>query len=97
MPMYYQMVEDTVNNMERLDIKNACKKMTTPHLVIHGSDDKVVDVDDAKNLNQWNSSSKLHIINHTGHTFDVAHPFQEEHLPEPAVDVLSQTISFLKK
>ena len=48
MPMYYQFYENCILNKNKLSIENSIKKNTKPHLIIHGSEDSTVSVDDAK-------------------------------------------------
>ena len=97
MPMYYQIVEDTLKNRERFDIELAANSISIPHLIIHGTDDMAVPVTDAHKLNAWNNKSDLHIINGANHTFGVAHPHHEEQLPDHVVEVLAKTIEFFQK
>ncbi|TXB67058.1 prolyl oligopeptidase family serine peptidase [Vicingus serpentipes] len=96
MPMYYQFVEDTLNNKERLTIENAARKIDFPHLIIHGTNDKAVDVTEAHNLAKWNSNAELFIIEDADHVFGASHPFIESGFPADVKLVLEKTIQFFK-
>jgi len=62
MPMYYQFYENCILNKQRLSIEKSIKRQTKPHLVIHGSEDPTVPVDDALEMKNWNNDIKLEII-----------------------------------
>lgn len=96
MPIYYQFIENLEGNKERLDIENAVKKCEIPMLVVHGENDPVVKLAEAKNIVQWNPKALLFVVENTAHTFDTKHPWEENKLPEAFKLVLSQTINFLK-
>lgn len=97
MPMYYQIAEDTLNNRERFSIEQAANKISIPHLILHGTDDFTVPIVDAQNINTWNKSSELIIIDNANHSFGAIHPYLEEQLPGHVELVLEKTIQFLKK
>jgi len=95
MPMYYQIAEDTLNNIERFSIEKAANQLSTPHLIVHGTDDKTVPVEEAKLIDTWNKSAKLHIIDDANHSFGAVHPHTGEELPADVQQVLDKTIKFL--
>lgn len=97
MPMYYQFVEDMMRNKERFDIEWAEKNLKIPHLIIHGNLDEAVNVNEAYDLNKWNSNATLYLIEGANHTFGAKHPFHDEVFPEDVVKVLTKTIEFLKE
>jgi len=97
MPMYYQFAEDTLKNKDRLNILNAEKNLKIPHLIIHGTKDEAVNVNEAKMLHQANSKSKLELILDANHTFGAKHPFVENEFPLHFNQVFQKTLSFLKQ
>ncbi|MCW8991526.1 MAG: alpha/beta hydrolase fold domain-containing protein [Flavobacteriales bacterium] len=97
MPMYYSFVEDLLNNRVSYKIENAIKKTNQPHLIIHGDNDLTVNVEEAKQLNEWNKNADLKIITGANHTFDISHPHKEEQLSEAAKKVLTYSLAFIKK
>ena len=97
MPHFYQFYEDFVENQDRLDIKEATKKLTIPHLIIHGDADTSVKIDEAEALKNWNPSAYYEIISGADHVFNVKHPWQEENMSENLIAVVEKSIDFLKK
>jgi pimeloyl-ACP methyl ester carboxylesterase len=96
MPMYYQFVENTLNNKDRLSIERAAQGIDFPHLIIHGTNDKAVDVAEAHDLANWNTNAELFIIEDADHVFGASHPFNESEFPDDVKLVLEQTIRFFK-
>ncbi|NNC69848.1 MAG: alpha/beta fold hydrolase [Flavobacteriaceae bacterium] len=97
MPHYFQFYEDFIANKERLNIQKAVKKITIPHLIIHGTDDAAVPVQEAKNLHAWNPNSELYLLNGASHTFGSKHPWFANSLTFHLQKVMEKTIRFLEK
>ena len=95
MPHYIQFYDNFLENKERLSIKLACKKLNNNHLIIHGTEDSTVSLDEAKALHKWNPSSELYIIDGATHTFNCQHPFNKEMLPKALNEVVNKTIKFI--
>ena len=95
MPMYYNFVEVLYANKERLNIRNACEKLTIPQLIIHGSADEVVSFVDGEKMQSWNKNSILFNIEFAGHTFGGKHPFEDSELPDHSKIMLEKTTQFL--
>ncbi|PTX60582.1 dienelactone hydrolase family protein [Kordia periserrulae] len=96
MPHYYQFFEDFQENTIRLNIERAAKKLQIPHLIIHGTTDVAVSLEEAKNLHQWNPKSTLHLIENANHVFGARHPWKETALPTDLAEVVQTTIEFIK-
>ena len=96
MPMYYQFYENCLANYERLNIQNAISYMKIPHLHIHGDDDHTVLIDEAYNLQKWNSRVNLYIIKDANHVFNAFHPYNLMDFPNTLKIAIDKTISFLK-
>ena len=96
MPMYYQIAEDTLNNIERFSIKNAATNLSIPHLIIHGTEDKTVLEEEAKAINEWNKDAEILIIEDANHSFGAVHPYLEDELPQDVQVVLEKTIQFIQ-
>ncbi|MBX7044915.1 MAG: alpha/beta hydrolase [Ignavibacteria bacterium] len=77
MRMDLSLLEDIETNKVRLDIQKAMRKIKVPTLIIHGDQDLSVDYSHADTL--FNKSdkekTKYKLIEKTGHTFGVVHPF----------------------
>lgn len=95
MPMYYNFVEVLYANKERLNIRNACEKLTIPQLIIHGSADEAVSFVEGEKMQSWNKNSILFNIEFAGHTFGGKHPFDDSELPDHSKIMLEKTIQFL--
>ncbi len=96
MPLYYQLAEDTLANLDRFNIEKAANKLATPHLIIHGTADEAVSVNEGKKINGWNTNSELYIIDGSGHTFGANHPYELVKFPDEIQLVLDKTLNFLK-
>ena len=78
-----------------LDLEAAAARYTAPWLIVHGSDDEAVAVDDAHRLAAASNDAKLHIIEGAGHTFGARHPFVG---PTPdLVRVMNATQTWLRQ
>jgi len=96
MPHYFQFYEDFINNEKRLTIKRAASNLNIPHLIVHGSNDTSVLVDEAKALHKWNPNSKLAIIENANHVFEVSHPWEKDILPLEFKEAIQAMIDFAK-
>jgi len=96
MPLYYQFYEDCINNISRINIENACKGLTIPHLAIHGSDDPTVLISDVYDFQKWNSNTIIHKVDDANHVFGVSHPFNDKYFPPHFNEVLDKTFNFLE-
>ena len=97
MPMYYQFYENCIANRDRIIIKRAVESIQIPQLIVHGSDDETVKIDEAKNLNTWNSKSQLYIIDGANHVLGGFHPYDLDRFPAHLKEAVDVTIDFLKK
>ena len=97
MPHNFQYYLDFRNNQERLDIKEACYRLTCPHLVFHGASDEAVHLTEAMRLHKWSRGSELVILDDTGHTFGGRHPWHADTLPEALKEVCQRTSDFFYK
>ena len=94
MPHFYQFFEDFEQNKERLDIKRATSDLKIPHLIIHGSIDSSVSIDEAINLHNWNPKSKLVIIEDADHVFNSKHPWGKKEMPLQLKQVIKAITEF---
>ena len=96
MPLFYQFYEDCITNKKRIDIENACRNLTIPHLAIHGTEDPTVDIKDVNDFKNWNPKTIVHKIKDANHVFGVSHPFNEKSFPSHFIKVLEKTFEFLE-
>jgi len=95
MPLYYQFYENFEQNKKRLHIENAVNNFKIPYLIIHGTHDTTVSLEEAKNLHSWNSKSKLHLLEEANHTFGATHPWEETALPTHLQNAVDKSIVFV--
>ena len=96
MPLNYQLVDDFIENQERLDIPTASLKVNCPWLICHGTNDETVDVQMAYDLNSRNNNSELLIINGTTHTFGGGHPYNSNRILKPSRLLIRKTRDFFQ-
>lgn len=88
-------LDDVVQNREALDIRAACRRLSTPTLLVHGTRDESVPFEEAHALEAAlrPGVGRLVAIEGAGHTFGAVHPFAgtTPHLER----VLSETTGFL--
>ena len=95
MPHNIQFYEDFIDNESKLDIKKACLESDKKVLIIHGTNDQAVSIEEGMNLNTWLESSFLVTIKNGNHTFSSKHPWEEHSLPNDLQQVVSETTSWL--
>ena len=97
MPHFFQFYLDFKKNENKYNIESAVSKLNIPYLVIHGDNDKAVDVNEAYDLASWNKKNNLHIVNGAGHTFGSKHPWESDKLPDELHQVVYKSIEFISQ
>jgi uncharacterized protein len=97
MPLNYSLYEDYIANRDKFDIQSAIKNLKIPFMVVHGTEDESVPMEQALEMKRWNQSIKLELIPNGTHTFGVKHPHTAPHLPFDMQVVVEKTSEFLKK
>lgn len=95
MPLYYQLHEDYLNNVNLLDIEQAIKSLDIPLLICHGSNDEAVPIAHATLLHQWQPNSTIFTLE-TDHVFGRKHPWPETSIPLNCQLIVDESIDFLK-
>lgn len=96
LPMYRQFYDDLLKNAERYNIAKAMQALLIPVLIVHGTEDEAVPVQEALQLRQMARHGELLLVEGAGHTFDVRHPFVGPDFPANAELVIFKTIEFLR-
>ena len=96
MPMYFQFYESCIKYSNRLNIQDSICRMNIPHLLVHGSMDTNVQLNDANNIKSWNINTNLHIIEGANHVFGGFHPYDLDKFPNDLQEAIDVTIKFLK-
>jgi len=93
LPVDKVVYDDAIENSETLMAINRVKDLHIPVLFAAGKEDESVPVNDSKKLFRAcpSDDKELLIIEKTGHTFGVSHPFEDEDLPEPFENLLEST------
>lgn len=97
MPLYFSLRDDFYQNKLRLDIPAQVKKMRVPQLIVHGTNDEAVSVDEAKQLKDWNREAQLVLIEGANHTFGGKHPWDSKELSAEMSQVIQVTSSFFRE
>ena len=97
MRMNKTFLDDIEQNYEKLNLSGAMKKIKIPTLIVHGKEDLAVKYTDALALyeNSNKHSTELYIIEHTGHTYGIEHPFKKT--TGAFENVIKKSIEFLNK
>ncbi len=95
MPLYYQIVEDYLANEQRLSVTSAEKRLTIPHLIVHGTEDETVPYQAATTLRNENPKATLVTVEGANHVFGGGHPYPQKKLPDHALEALEKTVEFL--
>lgn len=97
MKMNSSFLKDIELNSSRLNIMQAIGRLNIPVLLIHGKEDLAVKYTEALELfeSSEKSGTELYIIENTGHTFGIEHPFKGT--TEPFENVIKKITEFLNK
>ncbi|WP_062053668.1 alpha/beta hydrolase family protein [Aquimarina longa] len=95
MPHYFQFYTSFIENEERLTISRAVIKNQVPHLIIHGTNDPTVTVQEGKDLHSWGSNTKLFLVEGADHIFGAKHPWIKNTLPKHLKKIVQKTITFI--
>jgi pimeloyl-ACP methyl ester carboxylesterase len=97
MPIKWQMYEDYHANLDRLYIPNAVRQFKIPFLIIHGTQDETVPVENAIEMHGWNEASHLFLVEGGNHNFGGKHPWEKPDFTEDMEDVVNETVGFFKE
>lgn len=95
MPHHYQWYEDFVANGEIYSQEKALPKIKCPILLVHGDGDLAVPVSAAYDMQTWNPTAKVHVIDGADHVFGASHPYEGKELPRDTQELVEVTIDFL--
>jgi pimeloyl-ACP methyl ester carboxylesterase len=95
MPLYYDQVVEFFRNSDTYNILKAAKQINKPWLIVHGTNDETVPLQDALDLKIACESAELITIKNGDHVFSASHPWTENTLPEDLDFVVKESIEFL--
>lgn len=96
MPHLIDFYEDFKQNEARLTISTAAKSLEIPTLIVHGTEDLTVSLENAYLLKEWIGNSELLKVEGSNHVFDAAHPWTERRLPLAMERIVSKVSSFVR-
>ena len=95
LPHHFQFFRNYRDNEDRFNLKNACKKLEIPHLIVHGSNDSTVSIGESGNLFEWSTAPKLLLVENADHVFCTEHPWEKEELPKEFNYAIKGILKFL--
>ena len=95
MPIYYQLAEDVLKNIDRFDIPSKLKTTEKPTLAIHSKEDLTVSANEP--ISVQNDFTKLELFEEGSHSFDGAHPYTEKTLPAISKKAIELSQRFIKE
>lgn len=84
MPLFRTLWDDIRTNAARLNVLSAATRVRARWLVVHGSEDPVVPLSEARALAAAAPSAALKIVKGSGHTFEATHPAKRA--PPPGLE-----------
>jgi pimeloyl-ACP methyl ester carboxylesterase len=95
LPLRRDVLDDLQAQGDLLDPLKALRSGRAPLLVLHGENDEAVSMEDAKAYAAAGPDADLQVLESTGHTFDIRHPFAGS---TPALEmVISHTVSHFRR
>ena len=98
MPVNDVVYKDAKENADRLMAVKRVRELNLPALFVHSKGDLGVPYSEAEKLyrNCPSQDKELKLIPGSGHTFDTAHPFEDEEFPEAFRNVLDSTVEWFE-
>lgn len=97
MPHKFSFYEDFEANEARLTVSRAASRLNIPFLIIHGTEDPTVNIDNAEHLKEWCPSAELLLLEGSNHVFEGAHPWGEGEMPKAFETIVDRVSRFVKK
>lgn len=97
LPHHFQFFTNFKENEDRLTISRAITELEIPHLIVHGSNDTSVPINDSGELFEWSPFPDLLLVEGADHVYGQSHPWRGEELPTEFKYVLDRTLKFLKE
>jgi dipeptidyl aminopeptidase/acylaminoacyl peptidase len=90
----YQLKQDYIDNVERLNLQAVIKNLDQPLLLVHGDNDEVAPISNSEKIGMAIKHA-LFLALEGNHTFGGSHPWTDDVLPEDLQDVVNETIEFI--
>jgi len=95
MPLYYQFYETFQEHKDELDIPKHCAAIRQDLLIVHGTEDPAVGIEEAEQIHGFVKNSTLVKIEGAGHTFGAVHPAKDSKIPQHLAEVINSCTNFL--
>jgi pimeloyl-ACP methyl ester carboxylesterase len=96
MPLKSTLLNDLLNNPNRLDILAKAEEIKQPWLIVHGDEDTTVPLSHAHELEKANKHAEFKVIKGGDHTFGATQPYVGDALPAGLLEFCDLAINFLK-
>lgn len=96
MPLHLEVLNDMENNKERYSLANASNKLQIPYLIIQGTDDAAVKMEEFNLLKKHFHKAVNFTIANANHVFGGSHPLLDKELPEHTQELIQVTKDFLE-
>ena len=96
MPINYEFVETLMNFQKEVNIQRNVENLEKPLLIVHGTNDETVALENAERIKSWKKEAQLAVVNECNHTFNGKHPYTDLKLPKATLEALASSITFLK-
>ncbi|MDG2432255.1 alpha/beta hydrolase [Flavobacterium sp.] len=94
MPLDISVLDDLERNEEKYSLANASKKLSIPYLIMQGTDDQAVKMEEFNLLKKHFTKAATHIIADANHVFGGSHPYVEKELPKHTQELVKETKAF---
>ena len=95
MPLNFQLYTSYYAHQKELDIPKQCLEIHQDLLIVHGTQDSAVGLNEAEEIKAAITNSTLEIIENANHTFGGTHPAKDSNLPSDLAKVVCLSIDFL--
>jgi alpha-beta hydrolase superfamily lysophospholipase len=94
MPLDISVLEDLETNKEKYSLVPAGKKLKIPYLIIQGTDDQAVKMEEFNLLKKHFIKAENHVVLRANHVFGGSHPYSGAELPEHTKELVAVTKEF---
>lgn len=94
MPLNRAVLEDLETNKEKYSLISASQKLQIPYLIIQGTDDQAVTMEEFNSLKKNFTKAKTHVILNSNHVFGGSHPYLQTELPPHTKELVAVTKEF---
>jgi len=94
MPLDIAVLDDVETHKEKYSLVNAGIKLQSPYLIIQGTNDQAVKMEEFNLLKKHFNKAKSHVILEANHVFGGSHPYLGTELPEHTQELVGVTKEF---